>query len=132
MKKSISTVIATLLMLIITIALASVAYVYITGIFTARAAKTISLIDTTCKANVAYYITVRNLDATRNITAADEIIVRVDDVPIVTISWNPPSIAPNGGVSVGTITNPAGGAEGTTHRVKVIGPSNVEQGVAYC
>jgi flagellin-like protein len=46
--KGISTVVATLLMLIITIALAGLAYSYISGVFTARTAVILTVSDTVC------------------------------------------------------------------------------------
>ncbi len=46
--KGVSAIIATILMLIITIGLAGTAYVYISGIMTGRTAKTISLMDASC------------------------------------------------------------------------------------
>jgi len=48
--RGISTVVATLLMLIMTIALAGLAYSYISGIFTARTAVILTVADTACNA----------------------------------------------------------------------------------
>lgn len=120
--KGISAVIATLLMLVITVALAITAYGYITGLFTSQTSKTIEIADAACTAGVSYFVTVRNTDQFNNISTA-ELTVRVDDQPITTITWNPTSIQANGGVTTGTVTNPAGGTAGTAHRVKVLGPS---------
>ncbi len=120
--KGISTVIATLLMLVITVALAISAYGYITGLFTSTTSRTIDLADASCTAGSSYFVTVRNTDQFNNISTT-ELIVRVDDQPITTIVWNPISISANRGVSTGTITNPAGGAAGTAHRIRVIGPT---------
>jgi len=48
--KGVSAIIATILMLVITIGLAGTAYVYISGMLTGKTAKTISLIDGDCHA----------------------------------------------------------------------------------
>lgn len=120
--KGISTVIATLLMLVITVALAITAYGYITGLFTTQTSQNIDLADASCIAGSSYFLTVRNLDQFNNISTSN-LIVRVNDAPVTTITWNPTTIQANRGVSTGTITNPAGGASGTAHRIKVIGPS---------
>lgn len=131
MRKGISTVIATLLMLVMTIGLAGVAYTYISNTIVTTAARQIDLIDATCKAGTAYYVTVRNLDGSITIPTSG-ILVRVDDSPVVTIAWDTGTLAASGGVGTATVTNPAGGTAGTAHRVKVIGPSNAEQVPAYC
>ncbi len=57
--KGVSTVIATLLMLIITIALAGLAYTYISGVFSARTAVVFDIIEATCPADYIT-VTVRN------------------------------------------------------------------------
>lgn len=130
--KGISTVIATLLMLVITVALAITAYGYITGLFTSTTSKTVNLVDAACNAGSSYFVTVRDTDQFNNISTT-ELIVRVDDQPINTIVWNPVQVSANNGVSTGTITSPAGGAAGSAHRIKVIGPSGrPEQLVVTC
>lgn len=49
--KGVSAVIATILMLMITIALAGMAYMYISGVFTARTAVILSITDAECASN---------------------------------------------------------------------------------
>lgn len=131
MQKGISTIIATLLMLVMTIALAGIAYSYISGTFTARASKQIAAIDASCKASTAYYVTVRNLDSFTNVSTS-EIALRVDDGPVTTVTWDTTTLVANGGIATATITNPAGGAASSAHRVRIIGPANSEQLPAYC
>lgn len=120
--KGISTVIATLLMLVITVALAITAYGYITGLFTSTTSGLIDIADVSCTAGSSYFVTVRNTDQFNNISTV-ELLVRVDDTPVTTITWNPTIIPANRGVTVGTITDPAGGAAGSVHRIRVIGPA---------
>lgn len=60
--KGVSAVIATILMLLITIALAGTAYLYITGVFTSRTAVALSIdgISSTCTAGGNLSIVVKN------------------------------------------------------------------------
>jgi len=129
--KGISDVIAMLLMLLVTIALAGMAAIYIFGIFGGTTSKTISIIDRGCVAGSSYYVTVKNLDTTNNITADTDLIVRVDNIQVTTITWSPTTISALG-TSTGTITNPAGGTAGTSHKIKVTGPSNYEEEIVNC
>lgn len=131
--KGISTVLATLLMLIITIALAGVAYAYISGIFQTKATKLINVVDSSCSANTGFFITVKNLDSFNEIDTS-EIIVRVNDTTVTSdnISWDPETISANSGTSIATIKCPVCASAGTAHRIRVIGPSNTEQSTAFC
>ena len=61
--KGVSTIIATILMLMITIALAGMAYVYITGVFTTQT-QGIEIADSYCGASGAVTFLVRNLGTT--------------------------------------------------------------------
>src|SRR3990167_6460450 len=64
--KGISAVIATILMLVITIALAGTAYLYISGIFTTQT-QGIEVIDNFCSATGVITMTIRNI-GTNNVT----------------------------------------------------------------
>lgn len=55
MKKGISTIIATILLLIITIALTGTAYMFISGMLTSKISKSISIMSGSC--NASNYIT---------------------------------------------------------------------------
>lgn len=133
--KGISAVIATLLMLVITVGLAITAYGYIQNLFTTQTEKQIEVSDASCAAGVSnYYVTVRNLDSFENITLS-EIAFRVDEVP-VSPTWLQHStflgkdIVTFDNTSLASIacsnTGVAGQVNcvpGTTHRMKVIGPT---------
>jgi flagellin-like protein len=67
--KGVSAIIATILMLIITIGLAGTAYIYISGVMTGRTAKTISLLDASCSGGDI--TVVLSNDGTTDITATD-------------------------------------------------------------
>jgi len=70
--KGVSAIIATILMLVITIGLAGTAYVYISGMLTSKTGKTISLIDYSCTntSNRIMNLIVSN-DGTDNMGNAD-------------------------------------------------------------
>lgn len=124
--KGISTVIATLLMLVITVALAITAYGYITGLFTSQTTRNIEVLQPTCSAGVSYTVDVRNLDPLNNITT-NTILIRVDGQTAAGVAWNVVQIGSNGGLATATITNPAGGAIGTAHKIRVLGPAGQPQ-----
>lgn len=90
MRKGISTVIATLLMLVITIALAGFAYTYISGTLTARTGVVINLLDATCGSGGA---------------AADSIQVTVlNDGTTASGALTVTATAPDGTTTTGTCT----------------------------
>jgi|GEM_PF-6717777 len=65
MNKGIATIIATVLLLMITIALAGTGYLFVSGMLTGRTSKTISLLDASCS-GAAITIVVSN-DGTSSI-----------------------------------------------------------------
>lgn len=73
--KGVSAVIATILMLMITIALSGMAYMYISGMFQSQTA-TIQLIDSYCSGGTATFI-IRNTGTT-NITASSLICTEMN------------------------------------------------------
>jgi flagellin-like protein len=78
MKKGISAIIATLLLVVITIGLAGMAAYYFMGLVPS---KMIEIVHAGCQTDTAYLITVKNLDTRLSITVPDEISVRVDGTP---------------------------------------------------
>ena len=79
MSKGVSTIIATLLMLVITVALAGTAFGYIQGIFSTQVEGNIQIADVTCNSNGDIRIIVRNLDPVNTVDASD-FIVSIDGV----------------------------------------------------
>jgi flagellin-like protein len=79
--KGISTVIATLMMLLITMALAGMAYMYISGVFTAQT-QGIEVVDAYCVKDQTYnaHVRIRNI-GTRNINVADILCTRTLPTP---------------------------------------------------
>lgn len=121
--KGISTVIATLLMLVITVALAITAYSYINGLFTSQTTKNTELVDSGCNPGVAYFLTVRSLDNFNNISTSS-FTVRVDNSP-ATVVWNDfNGLLTTGNQTSGTIVcSSPGCAAGTFHTIRFVGPS---------
>jgi flagellin-like protein len=123
--KGISAVIATILMLVITIGLASVAYTYFTGIMRART-MTIELVDAYCYGGDASWI-VRNT-GTADISAGSISGVSVDEACTTDPSWSTYTISAGD-----TITVTATGCSiGRTHVYRMIGPSNAIELSVYC
>jgi FlaG/FlaF family flagellin (archaellin) len=128
--KGITTVVATLLMLIITIALAGLAYTYISGVMTARTAIVLGIDRTDCDpATNNITVTIRN-DGTAPI-----------DLSAITISGtmaNGTAIdlktCGTGTLDAGsteTCTTPVTGSDGT-NTIRVSGGGSSATGTAYC
>jgi|GEM_PF-1614027 len=130
--KGVSTVIATILMLMITIALAGMAYVYLSGLVPGTMGKMITLTSATCSNTTGhYYIVVRNQDP-RLTMSTDEITVFIDGIP-VSVNWEKGSIPPGGTVRGNiTATTQYPANLGTMHKITVTGPSNSEEKSAFC
>ncbi len=135
--KGVSTVIATILMLMITIALAGMAYVYISGVLTGTTGKTIKLLDVTCDltaGNEKIIFTVKNLDPKASITVSTDLTFFWDNSPLTGVTCSPDPIPANGGISQCTYNFPAGDvpSAGSPHTGKVVGPSNKDETSTYC
>jgi flagellin-like protein len=130
-KKGISEIIATILMLMITIGLAGTAFIYINSFLTGTTQKRISLIDVSCRAGSNVYVIVKNLDPNVNI-GTNELTVLLDKQPVPSsgISWNPTIIQPQN-TTIGNFGCTTCAA-GTLHTVKVVGPSNSDEKSVAC
>ena len=126
MKKGISAIIATILLLLITIALAGSAYVYVSGMLTGKTAKTISVLDASCTGSTITVV-VSN-DGTTNITTS-EIKFFVGNAEDTTVTWNPNQpLAPHTTAVITDIT----GTSGQANTVLIVSPSNAVREVVYC
>ncbi|MEM5801915.1 MAG: hypothetical protein QXQ18_00820 [Candidatus Aenigmatarchaeota archaeon] len=126
MKKGISAVVATLLLLIITIGLTSIVAGYLFGYIGIRTAKSIDVIDAGCTSS-SYFFSVKNFDTAASINSATEITLRVDGT-VTSFTCTPATIPPTSTANCNTAT---GGTPGTFHTLRIIGPSNaVEKRVA--
>jgi hypothetical protein len=122
--KGISTIIASILLLIITIGLAGTAYVFISGLLTSSISKTISVLDVSCnpftstKANIT--IILAN-DGTVNITDSELIVMIDGTVKSPQFTFNPDPI-PARSTAVATSSDTYD--MGKIHTVLVASPSN--------
>ena len=114
--KGVSTVIATLLMLVITIALAGMAYVYISGFFTTQT-QGIEVVDAYCVGN-SVTITIKNI-GTRNITQ-NSITLRRISPTINTTNFPSTDLPPQNTI---TITDNCQGANPKTCIYRIIPPA---------
>jgi len=121
--KGISTVIATLMMLLITMALAGMAYTYISGVFTSKT-MTISLVDAYCAGGSATWV-IRN-EGSVDLAPSSFIISPVNE------NCTTDPAAPS--ISAGkTATLTATGCErGRIHVYRLRGPSNAVELSVYC
>jgi len=148
MKKGVSTVIATILMLIITIALAGMAYMYIAGVFTTKT-QGIEIVDAYCiesgQAVAApagegclappcdlAKLTVRNI-GTSAITTSGVTVTQTAptaDTSTVNATWEATTLDP--GVTT-TYANVCGGTGGRTCQFRLIPPiGGTVTGTVYC
>jgi flagellin-like protein len=130
--KGISAVIATILMLMITIALAGVAYMYISGIFTAKTGVVIEFDATATKcSSTAITVYLRNTGTIT--TTLNLITVSGTNSAGGSIAGGPcagsGSLNPGAGSSQCTV--PLTGTAGT-NTILASGPTNTARGTVYC
>ncbi|OGI14949.1 hypothetical protein A3K63_02895 [Candidatus Micrarchaeota archaeon RBG_16_49_10] len=128
MSKGISAIIATILLLLITIALAGTAYVFISGMLAARTTYTIDIESPECiKTGAIYNVTfaLRN-DGTESVTTSS-IVVR-DGVTTLNMAYGTATLTAK---TVTTATSTSTLTAGS-HKVSVTGQSNSESFTVYC
>ena len=127
MRKGISAIIATIILLMITIALSGTAYLYISYMMGSRMTTTIELVDAFCKTGTTYNnitVIVRNAGTDTIDTGLTIVVNGVTATP-----WDPTcdnSIDP--GTAATCIVN---GTDGV-NQVRVIGPVNAVGGPVVC
>ena len=121
MRKGVSAIIATILLLMITIGLAGMAYVFVSGMMTGRTSKTITVLDASCTSDIIT-IVISN-DGTLDIAPSD-IKIYVENTQNSTFSLS--TIVPH----TTQVTNVAGTSGANT--VLVVSPSNAVKQVVYC
>ncbi len=125
-KKGISAIIATVLLLLITIALAGTAYVYMSGMITGRTSKTISVLDASCSGTTI--TAVISNDGTSAITYASDIKILVGNIQDTVVTYNPVTSLPPHVSAVITAINGVAGA----NTLLIVSPSNAIRQVVYC
>ncbi len=124
--KGISTVIATLLLLVITISLVGLVYGYISGLITTSSTKVISLVDVTCRDANTISITVKNNDPVNDVN--DDLTILVGGAPC---SGQFTNNIPKGTSSTQQVGCSGLGTTGG-HVVKIIGPTNAPERTVVC
>ncbi len=126
--KGISAVIATILMLMITVAMVGLAYMYISGIFTSRTAQSLSLSSIDC-AGGDIHVMLKN-DGTEDIEESDIKIYVDEPGPTETADCGTGTL----GAGNTTLCSADLSAESTqgSHTVRIIGPANSITGNVYC
>ncbi len=119
--KGVSAIIATILLLMITIALAGTAYIYMSGMISGRTSKTISVLDASCSSNIITLV-ISN-DGTVDVTSSD-IKIFVENVENTAFSLS--TIEPHN-TAVTDVTGTSG-----ANTVLVVSPSNAVRQVVYC
>jgi len=122
MKKGISTIIAVILLLVITISLAGTAYMFIIGMLTRQMSKPISILGASC--NTTNYITLVISNDGTEVIKENEIDIYIDDQRIGTFGK---SIQPKN-------TNSSSDFLGNTdsNNVRAISPSNAVEITVWC
>jgi flagellin-like protein len=127
--KGVSAIIATILLLMITIGLAGTAYVYISGMMTGKMAKAISVLDANCKGgNMTIVISNDGQEAILNTATGGDLKILVDNndksnkFNESTAASNAYTINPRG-VAI-LIDVSSNYATGVSHTVLLVSPSN--------
>ena len=128
--KGISAIIATILLLLITIALAGTAYMYVSGMLTGRIQKTITILSATCSQDGKTLTVVLSNDGTADITSDDlDWIVDAGGTPEVSTFSCGGDIAPH---SSAVCTNTTTSDRSGTIKITTVGPSNSVETIIYC
>lgn len=124
--KGVSAIIATILLLMITIALAGTAYIYMSGMISGRTSKTITVLDASCSSNLITLV-ISN-DGTTDINGAPstgDLKIFVDNVENTTFPTMG-TIEPHN-TAVTDVTGSSG-----SNTVLIVSPSNAVRQVVYC
>ncbi|MDI6826126.1 MAG: hypothetical protein QMD36_02945 [Candidatus Aenigmarchaeota archaeon] len=131
MNKGISTIIAAIILLVITIGLAATAYVFISGLLTSFYSKTINILDVSCNPsgipNQANITIILSNDGTVNIT--DSELTVIVDGSIKSDRFTFSTIPPH---STAVATSSDTYEMNKVHTVLVSSPSNSVRSTVWC
>jgi len=133
--KGIATIIATILLLMITIALAGTAYLFVSGMLTGKTSKFISLLEVSCTSNnITIVVSNDGTSSITNTASSKELRIFVDNVDRTSVfnetgGTNSYTIAPHSTIVL--LDNTTGYSSGT-HTVLVVSPSNSVREVVFC
>jgi len=125
-NKGVSGIIATILLVMITIGLVDTAYIYFSGMVGGRTAKTISISDVSCN-STGYITVVVSNDGTKDISDSDLTVLvdnvdRSDNYAFGTISSH----------TAATVVSAVPESLGTEHIILITSPSNSGRQVVTC
>jgi hypothetical protein len=125
--KGISTIIASIIMVVITIGLISVAYLYMSGLIGGTTAQNIALLDAYCDSNSKIVYTLIKNDGTANIPY-NRITFYIDGAS------KDPNLECKGSwiLTAGNATNCNITATASMHQLRIVGPSNSVGGSVDC
>jgi FlaG/FlaF family flagellin (archaellin) len=123
--KGISTIIATIIMVVITIGLISVAYLYMSGLITSRTTQNIQLADAFCRASDKHLIVLVKNIGTNSIPTLSYVLRGSSSVA----TCNPALPLPAGSTTSCDITT--AGVTGP-NELRIIGPANAVGGTVNC
>jgi len=124
--KGISTIIATIMMVVITIGLVSVAYLYMSGLITSRTTQNIQLVDAFCRNN-KLNILIKNIGTTSINSGSISFIVKGS---AQAMSCDTPATFTAGNSTMCVNTTVVAGPG--PNEIRVIGPSNAVGGTVNC
>jgi FlaG/FlaF family flagellin (archaellin) len=127
--KGVSTIIASILMVVITIGLTSVAYLYMSGLLISRTVTNIQLADAYCKTGSLYFL-IKNI-GTQNINNNVTVVIRGSTLAVGAITCDP--LFPLGaGNSTFCRNTSALNTQPGANELRIIGPSNAVGGTVFC
>jgi FlaG/FlaF family flagellin (archaellin) len=127
--KGVSTIIATIIMVVITLGLISVAYLYMAGLITGTTATNIQLADAYCNGTHIIYL-IKNIGT----ASVSSLTFYVDGAHIGTVPPNTGSLSctPELPIGAGNSTSCIHSTTAGIHNIRVVGPSNVGMGTVDC
>jgi len=127
-EKGVSAIIATILLLMITIGLAGTAYIYMSGILTGKTRKTISVLDASC--NGTDITLVVSNDGTDSVSISDDLNFLVQNSEVTFSATGGETEIPPHDVVAFTASDTS--ITSGSNTVLVVSPSNSVRQVVYC
>jgi hypothetical protein len=128
--KGISTIIATIIMVVITIGLISVAYLYMSGLITGTTATNIQLADAYCNSTAIIYL-IRNI-GTSGITSLTFYMDGTQKTSANSALSCTPEVSTSSPLGASNSTSCVHTASKGIHQIRVVGPSNAAPGTVDC
>ena len=140
--KGISTIIATIIMVVITIGLISVAYLYMSGLVTSRTGTNLQLVDAYCRSG-NFTLLIKNagtidLSGTTGSSGIGPLTIVIRGTTTTGGWWcdfNPVNTIKAGNVTLcknNTPISPASAVVAGANDIRIIGPSNAIPGTLFC